>query len=96
MWALNSAGAGKIAVLTYTMPFWLLLLAWGFLGERLRGAQWAAVGLAFAGLVLVISPWRIHGLLPSVLTVAGGLSWAASAARGQAGCTGGTTSTCCR
>jgi drug/metabolite transporter (DMT)-like permease len=79
MWALSSAGAGKIAVLTYTMPFWLLLLAWGFLGERLRGAQWPAVGLAFAGLVLVITPWHIHGLLPSVLTIAGGLSWAASA-----------------
>ena len=79
MWALSSAGAGKIAVLTYTMPFWLLLLAWAFLGERLRGAQWLAVGLAFAGLVLVVSPWHIHGLLPSVLTVAGGLAWAASA-----------------
>lgn len=79
MWALSSAGAGKIAVLTYTMPFWLLLLAWVFLGERLRGAQWLAVGLAFAGLVLVVSPWHIHGLLPSVLTVAGGLAWAASA-----------------
>ena len=79
MWALNSAGAGKIAVLTYTMPFWLLLLAWGFLGERLGGAQWPAVGLAFAGLVLVVGPWHIHGLLPSVLTVAGGLAWAAAA-----------------
>src|SRR5665647_1292630 len=31
---LHSAAAGKVAVLTYTMPFWLLLLACAFLGER--------------------------------------------------------------
>jgi drug/metabolite transporter (DMT)-like permease len=46
MWALESGGAGKTSVLTYTMPFWLLLLAWAFLGERLRGVQWLAVALA--------------------------------------------------
>ena len=49
MWALQSGGAGKTSVLTYTMPFWLLLLAWVFLGERLRGVQWLAVALAFGG-----------------------------------------------
>ena len=77
--ALHSGGAGKVAVLTYTMPFWLLLLAWSFLGERLRGVQWLAVILSFAGLVLVIGPWQIHGVTSSVLTVAGGFAWAASA-----------------
>ena len=56
MWALESGGAGKTSVLTYTMPFWLLLLAWAFLGERLRGVQWLAVALALAGLVLVLEP----------------------------------------
>ena len=77
--ALHSGGAGKVAVLTYTMPFWLLLLAWAFLGERLRGVQWLAVILSFAGLVLVVGPWQIHGVTSSVLTVAGGFAWAASA-----------------
>jgi drug/metabolite transporter (DMT)-like permease len=77
--ALHEAGAGKVAVLTYTMPFWLLLLAWVFLGERLRGVQWLAVALAFAGLVLVVAPWELSGVLSGVLTVLGGLSWAASA-----------------
>jgi drug/metabolite transporter (DMT)-like permease len=77
--ALHSGGAGKVAVLTYTMPFWLLLLAWAFLWERLRGVQWLAVILSFAGLVLVVGPWQIHGVTSSVLTVAGGFAWAASA-----------------
>ena len=76
---LAGAGAGKVAVLTYTMPFWLLLLAWAFLGERLRGLQWPAVALAFAGLLLVVSPWTLQGLWPSVVTVLGGLAWAGSA-----------------
>ena len=38
-WALESGGAGKTAILTYTMPFWLLLMAWVVLGERLRGSN---------------------------------------------------------
>ncbi len=79
MWALQSGAAGKTSVLTYTMPFWLLLLAWAFLGERLRGTQWLAVGLALAGLLLVLSPWRLQGAFSSVLALAGAASWAASA-----------------
>ena len=31
---------------------------WPFLEERLRGAQWLALALAFAGLVLVLELWR--------------------------------------
>ena len=79
MWALQSGGAGKTSVLTYTMPFWLLLMAWAYLGERLRGIQWPAVALALAGLLLVLSPWRLQGAFSSVLALAGAASWAASA-----------------
>jgi len=79
MLALQSGGAGKTSVLTYTMPFWLLFMAWLFLGERVRGVQWLAVGLAFAGLLLVLSPWRLQGTLSSVLAVCAAVCWAASA-----------------
>ena len=79
VWALSNGGAGKVAVLTYTMPFWLLLLARAFLGERLRGTQLLAVGLAFAGLMLVVAPWSLHSVFSSLLAVAGGVAWAASA-----------------
>ena len=77
--ALHDAGAGKVSVITYTMPFWLLLLAWIFLGERLRGVQWLAVALAFAGLLLVVRPWELAGAASGILTLLGGLSWAAAA-----------------
>jgi len=75
--ALGTGGAGKVSVLAYTMPFWLLLLAWLFLGERLRSLQWPAVALAFAGLVLVVGPWDIGGALPGILACVAGLVWAA-------------------
>ena len=76
VWALYIGSAGKTSVLTYTMPFWLLLIAWPVLGERIRGTQWVAVVLALAGLLFVLDPWRLHGLEAGLLAIAGGLSWA--------------------
>ncbi len=78
--ALVAGGAGKTAVLVYVMPFWLLPLAWFFLGERVRGAQWLAVAVALGGLALIIEPWSARGDAGStVLALAAGLAWAASA-----------------
>jgi drug/metabolite transporter (DMT)-like permease len=74
--ALTVGGAGKVSVLAYTMPFWLLVLAWPVLGERLRGGQWPAVGLALTGLVLVVRPWDMGGVVGGALACASGLAWA--------------------
>jgi drug/metabolite transporter (DMT)-like permease len=76
VWALYFGSAGKTSVLSYTMPFWLLLIAWPVLGERIRGSQWAVVALALGGLVFVLEPWRLRGLSAGLLAVAGGLTWA--------------------
>jgi drug/metabolite transporter (DMT)-like permease len=79
-WALVEGGAGKMAILVYAMPFWLILMAWPLLGERPRGGQWLAMALALAGLVLLVEPWAWRGdIFPSMLAVLSGLSWAASA-----------------
>ncbi|MGI5939259.1 MAG: DMT family transporter [Thermoleophilia bacterium] len=78
-WALQNGGAGKTSVLTYTMPFWLLLMAWVVLGERLKNFQWVAVGCAFVGLLLVLRPWDLQGGLSELLAVGGAVSWAAGA-----------------
>ena len=80
MWALVSGGAGKTSVLVYIMQFWLLLMAWAVLGEKLRGWQWFSVGLALVGLVFILSPWKMHGSMSSTfLAVAAGIAWAGSA-----------------
>jgi drug/metabolite transporter (DMT)-like permease len=79
-WALVQGSAGRTSVLAYTMPFWLLLMAWPVLGERLRGFQWVAVVCALAGLVFILSPWRLAGTLSSsLLALAAGFVWATSA-----------------
>jgi drug/metabolite transporter (DMT)-like permease len=75
--ALASGGAGHGAMLANTWQFWLLFLAWIFLGERLVRHQWVAVGIALAGLVLVIEPWGVRGVKASLLTLAGALIFSA-------------------
>ncbi|HEV7179391.1 MAG TPA: EamA family transporter [Candidatus Baltobacteraceae bacterium] len=74
-WAVVSAGAGQVAMLSYTMPLWVSLLAWPFLGERLRAPQAVAIAIAFAGVACMIGPLN-HGWLPSLLALIAGVSWA--------------------
>ncbi len=72
-------GPGKASVLVFSMPFWTLLFAWPVLGERLRGIQWLAVGLAFGGLTLILRPWQLGGSpLGNLCAILAGVSWAAS------------------
>lgn len=79
IWALVQGGAGKTSVLSFTMPFWVLLLAWPMLGERIRGLQWGAVLLALIGLVSILQPWHLQGSMFSMgLAVLSGVSWAFS------------------
>jgi len=77
--ALLVAGAGRTSVLVFTMPFWMIVFAHFIIHERMRGAQWIAVGLAFAGLALIVAPWRLTSLVGSLLAVSAGAVWAISA-----------------
>lgn len=77
--ALVTGGAGKVAVLSYTMPFWVMILAWPLLGERIRGMQWLVVLASCAGLLLILEPWHLQGsVFSDVLAILGGLCWALS------------------
>jgi drug/metabolite transporter (DMT)-like permease len=78
-YALLVAGPGKTSVLVFTMPFWMLLFAHLILHERVRGAQWISVALAFVGLTLVVAPWELTSLGGSLLAVAAGAVWAIAA-----------------
>jgi drug/metabolite transporter (DMT)-like permease len=80
IWALVEGGAGKTAVLSYTMPFWVMLFAWPLLGEKVQGWQWLAVLFALFGIVLIFDPLHIKGDGVSMLmALASGISWAISA-----------------
>ncbi len=75
--ALVNGGAGKTAVLNYAMPFWVILLAWFVLGERLRRTQWISVGLAFGGLLFILMPFHYTaGLISKGLALSSGACWA--------------------
>lgn len=77
IWALVEGGAGKVAVLTYTMPFWVMVLAWPLLGEKIRGVQWLAAAASVTGLMLILEPWQLRGSqFSNLLAVAAGVSWA--------------------
>ncbi len=76
-WALVNGGAGRIALLAYTMPFWAVLLAWVILHERLTPRRWLGLSLAAIGLVCIIEPW--HGLGntgSTLLAIGAGMAWA--------------------
>ena len=77
-WALLDGGAGHVALLAYTMPFWAVLLAWLMLGERPTSRHWLGLALAAIGLLCIIEPWRPLGSATStLLAILGGLAWAA-------------------
>jgi drug/metabolite transporter (DMT)-like permease len=77
--ALLLADTGRTSVLVFTMPFWMIVFAHLLIRERMRGTQWIAVALAFAGLTLIVAPWHITSLAGSLLAVAAGAVWALSA-----------------
>ena len=74
-WACVAAGAGQVAMLAYTMPLWVSVIAWPVLGERLRWPHVLALAIAVAGIVLMIGPHGGFGI-PEALAIVAGLSWA--------------------
>jgi drug/metabolite transporter (DMT)-like permease len=75
--SLMSGGAGRMALIAYTMPFWVIPLAWILLGEKPTPRQWSFTALAACGLLLIFEPWRVQpSLLSALLALAGGFCWA--------------------
>ena len=75
-WAIYHGHAGRVAFLTYTMPFFTLLMAWPILGERVKGLQWLAIAFAAAGLIAIVQPWNHDNTpLSNALAIAAGACW---------------------
>lgn len=78
--ALLQGDAGKSSILTYTMPFWVVAMAWLAFGERVRGLQWLALAVAAGGIVVVVQPWATQsGFVSEAYALAAGLCWAVAA-----------------
>ena len=74
--AVKFGEAGKSAVLTYTMPFWILVLGYIFLKDRAGPRRWIAASLAVAGTLLVALAGGRAQLAPVLLALAAGVTWA--------------------
>lgn len=75
--AIATGGAGKTTVLVYTMPFWIVLFAAVFLGERITRTRAYAVILAAIGLGFVLVPLDLgSGLVSKLFAICAAISWA--------------------
>lgn len=75
--ALVAGAAGRTSVLVFTMPFWVALLSRHLLNEPFSAKARTALGTGFAGLMLIVAPWQLHGgMLPMLLAVLAGFLWA--------------------
>lgn len=79
-WAVTVGDVVRVVLLFYLMPAWSVLVAWGLLGERPTRASLLRLGLAMAGVLIVLktpdSPWPVPQSGADWLALMGGLSFA--------------------
>ena len=73
-----SASTGRVAMLVYTMPIWVSLLARVTLGERFTRAGVVALALCCVGTAVLVYPLAHAGVPTGILLALGGsIFWAA-------------------
>jgi drug/metabolite transporter (DMT)-like permease len=84
-WASQFLSPGILAVLVTTVPVWVALFTWIFLGQRPPAPALAGIGVGFAGVVFLASPSGGAGLalLPALVVIGGAVSWAAASLYGS-------------
>ena len=79
-WAVTVGDVVRVVLLFYLMPAWSVLVAWGLLDERPTRASLLRLGLAMAGVLIVLktpdSPWPVPQSNADWLALMGGLSFA--------------------
>lgn len=71
--AILTVGVAVSAVLLYTAPAWVALIAWRFLGEPMTGRHVAALALTLAGTTLVAQIHQIQALRLDLAGIGWGL-----------------------
>jgi drug/metabolite transporter (DMT)-like permease len=72
--------AGRTAVLSNVVAYWLIPLSVLILGERVSAMRWFAAGLSLVGSFVLIGPWAVDwgdgkSLIGYLMLMAAGLSW---------------------
>lgn len=79
-WAVTIGDVVRVVLLFYLMPAWALLLARWLLGEPITRQALLRLGLAVAGVLLVLknpnSPWPLPSSLADWLALGGGFTFA--------------------
>ncbi len=75
---LASVPIWQAIALVMTSPFFIVLGARIFLGERVGSARWAATTTGFAGAMIILQPWSETFSWSALLPVAAALLWGAS------------------
>ena len=80
--ALTMIPLAEMTAISFTIPLFLTVLAMLFLGERIHGYRWTALGIGFAGVLVIIGP-ELTGVRGSAAGVGVGLAAAVLAAFAQ-------------
>jgi drug/metabolite transporter (DMT)-like permease len=73
--AVKFGEAGRSAVLTYTMPFWVMAFSYLFLGDHAGPRRWIAAFLAVGGILIVAFASGRAQLWPVSLALLAGICW---------------------
>lgn len=77
VFALTHGGAGKVSVLAYSMPIWVIVLNTLVLKQKLVVSQAMKLAIPIIGFVIMVAPWNINEskqVISSVMALLGGLS----------------------
>ncbi|WP_371412277.1 MULTISPECIES: DMT family transporter [Ensifer] len=75
---LASVPIWQAIALVMTSPFFIILGARLFLGERVGPARWAAAAVGFAGATIILQPWSESFTWAALLPVFSALLWGAA------------------
>ena len=76
---MQTLGAGLVAVLNYSMPVWVAILAHFFLQEHLTPRKVLGIGMSMGGLFVLLQIDTYGSLYGILLTLSGAFAWAVAA-----------------
>ncbi|TNB47269.1 DMT family transporter [Martelella lutilitoris] len=75
VFGLQSVPISQAIALVMTSPFFIIVGAKLFLGERVGPSRWLATGVGFSGALLILQPWSASFTWAALLPVLSALLW---------------------